>query len=70
MTYSFTPKMSLQALIQYDERDDVLSSNLRFAWLTSADTGLYIVYNEVDADRLREPQKELIIKFSHILDLM
>ena len=71
MTYSFTPKMSLQALVQYNERDDLLSTNLRFAWLTSADTGLYIVYNEVDdRDGFVKPRKEFIIKFSHILNLM
>ena len=68
LTYSFTPKVSLQALVQYNERDDLLSTNLRFAWLTSADTGLYIVYNEVDdRDGFEKPRKEFIIKFSHIL---
>jgi len=71
LTYSFTPKMSLQALVQYNERDDLLSTNLRFAWLTSADTGLYLVYNEVDdRDGFVKPRKEFIIKFSHILDLL
>jgi hypothetical protein len=70
MTYSFTPKISLQALVQYNERDDVLATNLRLAWLTSADTGLYIVYNEADDDGLRANRKEFIIKFSHILNLM
>ena len=70
LTYSFTPKMSLQALVQYNERDDLLSTNLRFAWLTSADTGLYVVYNEVDErDGFQKPRKEFIIKFSHILDV-
>ena len=70
LTYSFSPKISLQALVQYNERDDLLSTNLRFAWLTSADTGLYVVYNEVDNDGLGIERKEFIIKFSHILDLM
>ena len=71
MTYSFNPKMSLQALVQYNEREDLLSTNLRFAWLTSADTGLYVVYNEVDdRDGFTKPRKELILKFSHIFDLM
>ena len=70
LTYSFSPKISLQALVQYNERDDLLSTNLRFAWLTSADTGLYVVYNEVDNDGLGIDRKEFIIKFSHILDLM
>ena len=71
LTYSFTPKMSLQALVQYNERDDLLSTNLRFAWLTSADTGLYLVYNEVDdRDGFVKPRKEFIIKFSRILDVL
>lgn len=71
MTYSFTPKMSLQALVQYNEREDLLSTNLRFAWLTSADTGLYVVYNEVDdRDGFTRPRKELILKFSHIFDVL
>ena len=70
MTYSFNPKMSLQALVQYNERDDITSTNLRFAWLTSADTGLYVVYNEVDDNGFFKPRKEFIIKFSHIIDVL
>jgi hypothetical protein len=38
--------------------------------VTPADTGLYVVYNEVDNDGLGIERKEFIIKFSHILDLM
>ena len=38
--------------------------------VTPADTGLYVVYNEVDNDGLGIDRKEFIIKFSHILDLM
>ena len=74
LSYSFTPKMSIQALVQYNKRDDVLATNLRFAWLTSADTGLYIVLNEVDdngpAGPPGKPRREFIIKYSHILDLL
>jgi hypothetical protein len=73
MTYSFSPKMSLQALLQYNERSDLLSTNLRFAWLTSANNGLYVVLNEVD-DRsfggLGKPRREFIIKYSQIIDLL
>jgi len=70
LTYSFTPKISLQALVQYNERDDLLATNLRFAWLTSAGSGLYVVYNEVDNEGFGTKRKEFIIKFSHILNLM
>ena len=44
--------MTIQTLVQYNKRDDVLSTNLRFAWLQSANAGLYIVYNEVDENNL------------------
>ncbi|HIG39759.1 MAG TPA: hypothetical protein EYQ14_04370 [Gammaproteobacteria bacterium] len=72
LTYSFTPKISIQALVQYNERDEVTATNLRFAWLTKADSGLYIVYNEVDDNSFGvpgEPRREFIVKYSHILDL-
>ncbi len=73
LAYSFTPKISLEALIQYDDRSDGVATNLRFAWLQSANSGLYVVYNEVDQDDLmrnRETRKELIVKYSYIFDLL
>ncbi len=73
LAYSFTPKVVLQALVQYDDRTDLVATNLRFSWLQSANAGLYIVYNEVDSDRFRgglEKQRELTIKYSRIIDLL
>lgn len=72
LSYSFTPKILLQALVQHDDRSDLIATNLRFAWLQSANTGLYLVYNEVDDDTVRGPikkQRELVLKYSRILDL-
>ncbi len=45
--YSFTPRVFLQSLIQYDNQSDDFSVNFRFGWLNTAGTGLYLVYNEV-----------------------
>jgi hypothetical protein len=70
-TYSFTPKLSLQALLQYDDRDDVVATNLRFAWLRTANTGLYVVYNELDdQDFGGDPRREFIVKYSRQFDLL
>ncbi len=72
LTYSFTPRMSIQSLVQYNKRDDVISTNLRFAWLQSANAGLYIVYNEVDESGLGAPRhdaQQFVIKYSRILDI-
>jgi len=72
LSYSFTPKILLQMLTQYNEVEDQLSTNLRFSWLQSANTGLYLVYNEIDERGLGAPPRgrEFIIKFSHIFDVL
>ena len=69
-TYSFTPSISVQALVQFDDRQDTLATNLRFAWLRSANTGFFLVYNEFDERGLGEPRREVILKYSHMLDLL
>ena len=69
LSYSFTPKLSISALVQHNDRDRVLSTNLRFSWLQSANAGLYVVYNEID-DKINAPgrkRQEFIIKYSRIL---
>jgi hypothetical protein len=71
LSYSFTPKILLQALVQYNELDDTLGTNLRFSWLQSANSGLFIVYNEVDEQGIgaRPAGREIILKYSHIFDV-
>ncbi len=71
LSYSFTPKILLQALVQYNEARDVVGTNLRFSWLRSANSGLYLVYNEVDDRGIGAPPagREFIIKYSHIFDV-
>ncbi len=72
LSYSFTPKILLQALVQYNEARDVLGTNLRFSWLRTANSGLYLVYNEVDDRGIDAPPtgRELIVKYSHIFDVL
>ena len=72
VSYSFSPRMLLQLLTQYNEQADLLSSNLRFSWLQSANTGLYFVYNEVDERGFGAPPRgrEFVIKYSRIFDLL
>jgi hypothetical protein len=44
--YTFTPRMYLQALTQYNTQTASILANVRFGWLGPAGTGLFIVYNE------------------------
>jgi hypothetical protein len=71
LTYSFTPKILLQTLVQYNALTDILGTNLRFSWLRSANTGLYIVYNEVDERGVGDlpTGRQIILKYSHIFDV-
>jgi hypothetical protein len=71
-SYSFTPKILLQALVQYNDVDEVLGTNLRFSWLRTANSGLYLVYNEIDEQGVGglPTGREFIIKYSHIFDVL
>jgi hypothetical protein len=71
VSYSFSPRILLQLLAQYNEQTDTTSSNLRFSWLQSANAGLYLVYNEVDDQGFGLPRgREFVIKYSRIFDLL
>ena len=71
LSYSFTPKILVQMLAQYNEQADRISTNFRFSWLQSANAGLYVVYNEVDERGIGAPPRgrEFIIKYSRIFDV-
>jgi hypothetical protein len=71
ISYSFTPQMLLQALVQYNDDSQVLATNLRFSMLRTANTGLFIVYNEFD-ERLPNAApkgREFIIKYTYLFDV-
>jgi hypothetical protein len=71
LSYAFTPKILLQALMQYNDQDEVLATNLRFSWLRTANTGLYLVYNEFDerAEGALPTGREVILKYSFMFDV-
>jgi len=72
LSYSFTPSMQLQALIQYNDNADTVGTNIRFSWLRNANSGLFLVYNEVDERFVgaNPTGREFILKYSHIFDLL
>ena len=64
--YFFTPRIYIQSLIQYSDQIDRLSANVRFGWLNTAGTGLFIVYNEIQGiDQLDGPLgRSLTLKYT------
>ncbi len=71
LSYSFTPKIQLQTLVQYNDTSERLGTNVRFSWLRNANSGFYLVYNEIDeraVDGL-PTGREFILKYSQIFDV-
>jgi hypothetical protein len=73
LSYSFTPRLFLQGLFQYNDRFESFSANVRIGWLQQANTGLYLVYNENRntedfADGL--VNRSFIVKYSRLFDLV
>ena len=76
-SYSFTPRIFVQATIQYDNISEDLGSNIRFGWLNRAGTGLYVVYNDIRHygvfDRTgfdRGPKsRQFIVKYTRQFDI-
>ena len=72
--YSFSPSVYVQSLVQYSTQTEVWSANLRFGWVDTAGTGLFIVFNERRSERLAGLADGLLertvsIKFSRQLDM-
>ena len=69
--YFFTPRVYVQSLIQYSDQIDTWSANVRFGWLNTAGTGLFIVYNEVQGiEDLTGPLgRSLYLKFTRQVNL-
>jgi len=69
VAYFFTPRVMLQTLVQYSNQARVWTANARFGWLSTAGTGLFVVYNEGrEADgffQWNQPQaRSLIVKYT------
>ena len=73
LSYSVTTRMFFQALVQYNDRADLWSSNLRFGWLSDANTGLFIVYNDIQGLGSVIPPgagRTLTVKYSYLFDVL
>ena len=67
--YFFTPRISLRSLVQYSNQARVFSANVRFAWLNTAGTGLFIVFNDAEeatglTNWTRPQSRSFVIKFT------
>ena len=71
--YSFTPRIYLQSLIQYSNQTDNFSVNVRFGWLNTAGTGLFIVYNDIESVESvswRAVNRGFVVKFTQLFNVV
>ena len=69
LTYSFTPRIYVTSLVQYNSVSDTWSVNMRFAVLKQSNTGLFVVLNMFE-DRLGNSNRSLTIKYTRLFDLI
>ena len=71
-TYSFTPRMFFQSLIQHNNVSNITSVNARFGWLKNANTGLFVVLNLIEdtdyTDRMNS--QVMTIKYNYQFDVL
>ena len=73
VTYNFSPRLFVQALVQHNDSADLWSANLRLGLLQQANTGLFIVYNDTRGLHDTMPSgagRSLILKYSQLFDLI
>jgi hypothetical protein len=69
LSYSFTPRYNLQSFIQYNSEFELWSLNIRFSILEQANTGLFVVYNDIYTFG-NVNNRGLTIKYTHVFDVL
>jgi Domain of unknown function (DUF5916) len=71
VTYNFTPSIFTQSLLQYNDLTQRWSTNLRFHWLQTAGTGLFVVYNDTEGlNGLGPVNRAFIVKLVRQFDIL
>lgn len=72
LNYFFTPRVFVQTLTQFNNQQRIWSANVRFGWLNTAGTGLFVVFNDGREangffDWVRPQQRTVFVKFTRQL---
>jgi hypothetical protein len=72
LSFSFTPRMFVQSLVQHNNISNITSVNARFGWIQNANTGLFVVLNLVKDDDYLDGlnNQSITIKYSYQFDLL
>ncbi len=72
LSYTFTPRMFVQSLVQHNNISNITSVNARFGWLKNANNGLFIVLNIIKDDDYLDGlnNQSITIKYTYQFDLL
>jgi hypothetical protein len=70
--YTFSPRMTIRSLTQYNSATHEISNNIRFNFIYRPGSDLYIVYNELaqtglPADIFGQKDRQLVVKLTYLL---
>ena len=69
-TYSFTPRMFVAALMQYNSSLNALGTNLRFRWEYQPGSELFVVYTDerdtLDPRSIRLQNRAIVVKATRL----
>jgi hypothetical protein len=76
-SWAFSPRVYVQLNVQYNDDSEDLGTNVRFGWLDTAGTGLFIALNDTEHTGAFERtgfdagprQRQLVIKYSRLFSL-
>jgi hypothetical protein len=70
---SFTPDLSTNTYLQYNEAFDLLSLNLRFNWTYRPGSDIFLVFNQnwnaPSLGNLSSQERQIILKFTYLFEL-
>ncbi len=69
LNYFFSPRVFVQTLTQFNNQQKIFSANVRFGWLNTAGTGLFVVLNDGREatnffEWVRPQQRSVFVKFT------
>lgn len=69
ISYTFRPRINLQSFIQFNSATDLWSFNIRFNLLEQANTGLFVVFNDIYTNG-NVSNRSFTVKYTHVFDLL
>ena len=70
--YTFSPRMTIRSLTQYNTSSHEVTNNVRFNFIYRPGSDLYVVYNDLSqtglpADIFGKQDRQLVVKMTYLL---